>query len=639
MNKRITIYILLFVLLNTFIQQNLFASTNHSQNAMLHTPTETKRWFDLAVEYEKNGKIEESIQTYRQALYHAEHENSLELKAQILNNLAILLSDSGLRQEGIELSYKAYEAYLLLADSARAANVKINIGTDYIDEGKFEEALKVMLEGLELRTQCGDSTNLAAYYLNIGDVYKQLNIDKKWKLFLEKARTLAATPKYATFDTRICILNELGSMYDNDNAYDQAIKVYQEMYNLSKKEGFINGMATALNNLASVYLETKQNKKALLATQESLTLNKKDNNYYGLVFSNNLMGDVYLALGNTIEAKKHYKEGINLANKYDFKTEYVNSYEGLYKTYRKEGNWKEALFYNEQTHSLTDSLQNKELQEKVLEIEAKYQAEKKERQIELLHNENELKNARIKLQNVYIWGVSLLFILVSAGSVWIVRQKRIKQRAKQVELEQKLLRSQMNPHFLFNSLGAIQSYMLKNDGRKAAFYLSNLSSLMRAILKNSREEVISLQEEKETLEKYLVIHKLRLGERFNYVVSVSEELDLEEVYLPPMMIQPFVENAVIHGIEPMDKEGIIQVRFYKEETFLVIQVDDNGAGIHDSSKNKNATHVSYALQIFKERVANLKKRYGTEILYSIIAKNPSIESGTLVTVKIPLKSF
>ncbi len=639
MNKRITVYILLFVLLNTFIQQNLFASTNYSQNSMLHTPTETKRWFDLAVEYEKNGKIEESIQTYRQALHYAEYENNLQLKAQILNNLAILLSDSGLRQEGIELSYKAYEAYLMLADSARAANVKINIGTDYIDEGKFEEALKVMLEGLELRIQCGDSTNLAAYYLNIGDVYKQLNIDKKWKLFLEKARKLAATPNYATFDTKICILNELGSMYDDNKAYDQAISAYQEMYNLSKKEGFINGMATALNNLASVYLETRQNKKALLATQESLTLNKKDNNYYGLVFSNNLMGDVYLALGNTFEAKQYYKEGINLANKYDFKTEFVNSYEGLYKTYRKEGNWKEALYYHEQTHCLTDSLQNNELQEKVLEIEAKYQAEKKERQIELLHNENELKNARIKLQNVYIWGVSLFFILVSAGSVWIVRQKRIKQRAKQVELEQKLLRSQMNPHFLFNSLGAIQSYMLKNDGRKAAFYLSNLSSLMRSILKNSREEVISLQEEKETLEKYLVIHKLRLGERLNYVVSVSDELDQEEVYLPPMMIQPFVENAVIHGIEPMDKEGIIQVRFYKDGNLLVIQVDDNGVGIQDSSKNKNATHVSYALQIFKERVANLRKRYDTEILYSILAKDPSIESGTLVTVKIPLKSF
>lgn len=639
MNKRITVYILLFVLLNTFIQQNLFANTNHSQNSMLHIPTETKRWFDLAVEYEKNGKIEESIQTYRQALHHAEYENNLQLKAQILNNLAILLSDSGLRQEGIELSYKAYEAYLMLADSSRAANVKINIGTDYIDEGKFEEALKVMLEGLELRIQCGDSTNLAAYYLNIGDVYKQLNIDKKWKLFLEKARKLAATPNYATFDTKICILNELGSMYDDNKAYDQAISAYQEMYNLSKKEGFINGMATALNNLASVYLETRQNKKALLATQESLTLNKKDNNYYGLVFSNNLMGDVYLALGNTFEAKQYYKEGINLANKYDFKTEFVNSYEGLYKTYRKEGNWKEALYYHEQTHRLTDSLKNNELQEKVLEIEAKYQAENKERQIELLHNENELKNARIKLQNVYIWGVSFLFILVSAGSVWIVRQKRIKQRAKQVELEQKLLRSQMNPHFLFNSLGAIQSYMLKNDGRKAAFYLSNLSSLMRSILKNSREEVISLQEEKETLEKYLVIHKLRLGERLNYVVSVSDELDQEEVYLPPMMIQPFVENAVIHGIEPMDKEGIIQVRFYKDGNLLVIQVDDNGVGIQDSSKNKNATHVSYALQIFKERVANLRKRYGTEILYSILAKDPSIESGTLVTVKIPLKSF
>jgi Putative regulator of cell autolysis len=158
--------------------------------------------------------------------------------------------------------------------------------------------------------------------------------------------------------------------------------------------------------------------------------------------------------------------------------------------------------------------------------------------------------------------------LVSTGSVWIVRQKRIKQRAKQVELEQKLLRSQMNPHFLFNSLGAIQSYMLKNDGRKAAFYLSNLSSLMRSILKNSREEVISLQEEKETLEKYLVIHKLRLGERLNYVVSVSDELDQEEVYLPPMMINLLLKTLSFMASSQWIKRELYKYGFTKTVTSL-----------------------------------------------------------------------
>ncbi len=610
------------------ITQEIFAASFH----------ESKKWFDKAESYETAGNIEKSIETYRIALTHAEAENNLHMKAQILNNLAIILSDSGNRKEGIDLSYKSSKTYLLAGDTSRAANALLNIGIDYIDAGKYEEALKVQLEALELRLQCGDSTNIAAYYLNIGDVYKQLNIDKMWKVFIEKARILAVNPKYAKFTTQISILNELGSTCETEKKYDESIKYYLEMYERCKKEHYTVGMSTALNNLSSVYLAANQSQKALTAAQEALQINTKDNNYYGLVYSYNLLGEVNLVLNKPVDAGNNFLRGLKIAEKFNFVQEKKNSLEGLYKAAKKQGDWKEALIYHENFYSLGDSLQSQNLQEKVVEIEAKYQNEKKERQIESLNKENELKNARIRFQNLYIWGGTMFVLLFAAAAFWVAQQKRRRQKAKQIELEQKLLRSQMNPHFLFNSLGAIQNYMLQNDGRKAAFYLSSFSSLMRSILKNSREELISLQEEKQTLENYLLLHKLRLGDKLSFVINVSEELDTEDIFIPPMLIQPFVENAVIHGIEQLEKNGYIALNFSKEGDWLVISVDDNGPGISNSTQTTLSTHVSYALQIFRERVANLKKKYGTAITYNITDKSRENGSGTLVTVKLPLKT-
>jgi len=179
--------------------------------------------------------------------------------------------------------------------------------------------------------------------------------------------------------------------------------------------------------------------------------------------------------------------------------------------------------------------------------------------------------------------------------------------------------------------------MMKNDGRKAAFYLSSFSSLMRSILKNSREELITLQEEIQTIENYLNLHQLRLGEKLSFSVSVSDELESESVVIPPMLVQPFVENAIIHGIEKMEKNGLISVTFGKENDQLKITVEDNGNGIEISAKKEN--HVSYALQIFKERVANLKKTTGADVFYHIGSREPADEKnpGTLVTLKLPLK--
>jgi hypothetical protein len=409
------------------------------------------------------------------------------------------------------------------------------------------------------------------------------------------------------------------------------------MYSRSKKEDYLNGMATALANLSPVYLALDQPQKALETTLEALQIQEKRENEYGRLTAYNQLGEIYLALGRSNLSRENFLRGLNLAKAKDYVHERKISVDGLYRAARKMGNWKEALGYHENLIQLKDSLQNIELQEKLTDIETKYQTEKKEQQIALLNRENELKNARLKSQRMILWGGILLVVFAGSLLFLIVRQRRRQLQAKQNELEQKLLRSQMNPHFIFNSLGAIQSFMMKNDGRKAAFYLSSFSSLMRSILKNSREEWITLQEEKQTLENYLNLHQLRLGEKLSFSVSVASDLEPESLILPPMLIQPFVENAIVHGIEPLDENGQITISFSQENEQLKITVEDNGKGIENGEKREN--HTSYALRIFEERVANLKRTIGAEV-YSHIGKRAVSDEqnpGTRVTVKLPLK--
>ena len=597
-----------------------------------------RAWFRQGVNLEEHGNFEKSIDALQNALVLASLVNDNTGMAKIMNYLSICLGEIGRRDESIDMAFRAFDYYMLAGDSVRAANIKINIGMDYLNQGNYEKALKVELEALDLRLQCGDSTNLATYYQHIGEVYKELGVREKWKSSLEKAHLLSANPRYANFKTQIGILNDYGGILDAEKQYDAAVKIYIEMYERSKEEGYSRGMATALSNLSSVYRNLGQNSKAMESVKEALLIHQNNGNVYGQICTNNQLGRVLLAMGQINEAGKNFEEGLRLAKDHEYIAEQKESFDGLYNVAKQKGQWQDALSYHEEWSELEDSLQNIDLQAKLAELETRFQTEKKEQQIEILNRENELKNSRLKFQKLAIWSGILFVIVTSLLALFFIRQKRLKQVQQTNALEQKLLRSQMNPHFIFNSLGTIQNFMMKNEGRKAAFYLSSFSSLMRSILKNSREELITLQEEKQTLENYLNLHQLRLGEKLLFSVVVADDLAPDEIMLPPMLIQPFVENAILHGIEKINGEnGQVVISFEKENNQLKITVDDNGPGFDHAQQKEN--HQSYALQIFKERIFNLKKTMGIEVDYCITSKSIEMNqnSGTLVTVKLPLR--
>ncbi len=237
-----------------------------------------------------------------------------------------------------------------------------------------------------------------------------------------------------------------------------------------------------------------------------------------------------------------------------------------------------------------------------------------------------------------------IFILLIVGYIKY-REKKIKEKNKLLILEQKLFRSQMNPHFIFNSLTSIQSFIFENNPIEAGSYLSKFSDLVRSILYNSREEYISLENEIKTLTNYLEIQKLRFNNSFDYRIEVGPEIDTEWLSVPPMLAQPFIENSIEHGIRHIDSKGLIVVNLSLMEESILLTIEDNGIGIEASKKinnNKAKEHKSLAIIITKERIGILnkgkKKKSCSLQIEDIIGDNGDI-IGTKVKFVIPFKKL
>lgn len=226
-------------------------------------------------------------------------------------------------------------------------------------------------------------------------------------------------------------------------------------------------------------------------------------------------------------------------------------------------------------------------------------------------------------------------------------QKQLQMAKEIVELEQKTLRLQMNPHFIFNALNSIQSQIGTGNEKEARYYLAKFSRLMRQILDNSRNAVITLEEEVETLENYLLIEKFCNGDRFDYEIHVDEKLETDYIQMPPMLLQPFVENAIKHGLKHLDPQGKamqrgkITVEFREQGNLLECSVTDNGIGREKSEElnrnSKETYHQSTALAVTQERLDLLREDREIQAMEIIdLHDNQGNASGTKVIIRIPL---
>jgi len=583
--------------------------------------------------------LNEGVRYATDGLKVAKESGKANLMAQSYNTLGVMYINTGDNDKALAYLDSSATAYLSIGKESGASLAYGNMGTLYYLTGQYNLALKYQYKCLRFNESQKDTAAIALTLTNIiGINFVQEDFQKA----LENARKAYQYFRLMKDDQGVSLVaTSLGSVFIELNELDSADKYINEAIRLA--EPMHNDDAIADAYLFKAGLNLKRGEYELA----------EKNNRYAL--------DLYNKIGQSMKRVEALKDLVNLyrswkkwdqclaigdstvsaADMVGARVQKRDALLWMMEAAREKGDYKRALMYAETYIPLRDSLLNESKQRELSELETAYQTEKKEQENLVLKSQNDLQALEISRKEIFIFGLILVLIIILVGSVIFVRQNKRLAEQKTALLEQRLLRSQMNPHFIFNSLIAIQSYIYKSEPREAGKYLSSFAKLIRAILDNSRDEVISLQKEQERLQHYLQLQSLRFDHTFDYEINMPEELELDSISIPPMLTQPFIENAIEHGLKGLEHRGKVSVNFLVEkentsEASLKVVVKDNGKGFDFSQEKKNDDHVSLATSITKDRLQLLNRKRQQKIQFNISSE---IDKGTTVTFSIPLETF
>jgi hypothetical protein len=303
------------------------------------------------------------------------------------------------------------------------------------------------------------------------------------------------------------------------------------------------------------------------------------------------------------------------------------------------GQWKSALQYFKLKEAVIDSIMDSESYDQIANLRSRYESELQSFEIDKLNQQKHIDQLKIKRKNNTIIFLVLATLLFTGLIYYYFRSLAIKEKHLAIHAQQKLLRTQLNPHFLFNSLNSIQQFIYaKKDPNMIADYLGKFSRLTRRILQYSQEDYVSLADEIDFLKDYLDLQKIRFDEPFHYDIIFADDMDLEDIMIPPLFTQPFVENSIEHGILNKQEKGRIQVRFSKNDTHLMVTMTDNGVGRELAAfRKRNQKHRSLATKITRERLRVIEKKLRKKaslVIQDLTDKDLVV--GTKVIVTLPL---
>ena len=395
-----------------------------------------------------------------------------------------------------------------------------------------------------------------------------------------------------------------------------------------------------------IELKSKNYQQSLLSFEEAIRLFELAGDLVKVSLVNQFIGEVYLFKNDFNKAEYFLKLTLIENEKRGFKTVKIQStYKLLSQLYFHKNQLQLAfkyqrlyLDYLEKNTVFNASATVARMTEGNLREERERLIEFQKESIERQKKEEEIESLQLSRQ-LFIAGIVIGLVII--GFIFYIlrlRQEKLKQKQREMELSQSLLRTQMNPHFIFNAMSVIQSYIYANDPDKSSQFLVNFSRLIRLILENSPKEFIPIELEIEILEKYLQAQKMRFENRFSYSIEVDESLLNASAMVPPMITQPFVENAIEHGQLHTIKGGHITIAICEKDTMIQIQITDNGVGRKGAQKTKKIkSHKSMAINITKERIEiiNFKYKKQGSILMEDLDKTK--QTGTIVTILLPLQ--
>ena len=570
----------------------------------------------------------------------------------------------------------------------------------------YAEAAFYEQKVLDYQLSLKDSVAIANSYNNLGAIFKKLNKNNAALSYFIKA--FAYYPKHISQGNLAIILLNIGIAYQSEDKYDNAEKHFFMALAINQAQKNSEESARTCNYIASNYLFLKEYNEAIAYAEKAETVGKQLHLFDLLEVSYRILWKAHELQkdnGSALQSYRQYvavKDTLLIRNK-NAKDELANK---LREAEKLESRIQTLLSENELQNAELNRVQlenknkNTELEliqqsnelQKIRSVQLQLEQEKKidrlelveqtlisksrdkelslfkqqvlaenkERQakiealrqqntihkLEITQKEISLKNQRLVQYILLLTIIGGLLLAVLLFNRYKLSQAAVKERLKRKasEVEQRFLRAQMNPHFIFNALNSIQYYITSHDNKSAARYLAKFSNLIRHILESSRHQFISLREEIKILKVYLDLEQLRFAEKFSYHIDIDESLDDDFVSIPPMITQPYIENAILHGIIPLAQNGELSVSFIKNNNCILCTITDNGIGRKASSllqQHKNTTkHQSIAMELTRDRIALMKDGIKGEykIIITDLENDEHIALGTKVEIWIPYLS-
>lgn len=632
-----------------------------------------------AVEYIQRSSVHIAQPLAEQAYYLADKLNYRNGKAKALQNMAAISSNKGENKEAIVLSQKAIEIYSQENERESEFNCLLIQASNYQALSNNDKTIEKYLQSIHLADEIGRSDLQAMAVSILSQFFTRMNDKSNALIYASKAMLLSkiagnpvasgqASMSMAIYMSKFGLqqsaisyfrkalknLNSANQLYAVANCYtqygnlyltignlDSALSYYFKAIAIDKKLNDIMTQASAYTLIAHIYQLQNKLDKALAFQYKALKLRQEYGNLWLTGSSLSNIGTVYSKQGNYPLALEHFNAGLKIAKQLGRTDNIKFNYQRIYELYVARKDYKKAFEYNILLSAIDDSIMKNDVSRRFAEINYTYEVRQKKQAIELLSKKNEIQKLRLKQTRftIYILGTTIPLFLIIV--LLLNFQAKLNARHRQMDLEQKLLRSQMNPHFIFNALVAIQSFIYKKESAEASKYLSSFARLIRLVLSNSREEFVSLRCEIDTLSNYLSLQKLRFENKFDYTVVVDPRLDPESLNVPPMLAQPFVENAIEHGIFGMDAPGRIVVIIRRKDNSLIIEVNDNGVGREKGRElraKSDKSHESLATRITEERITSLNRKYPWKIslLITDMFNDDKDPAGTNVLLTLPL---
>ncbi|MEM6516574.1 MAG: tetratricopeptide repeat protein [Bacteroidota bacterium] len=559
----------------------------------------------LGVIYRNISLYKKSIALHKEALMLADDIEYVEFKIVILNKLGVAYRRMDLVKPALDNHSKALDIARTVQEKNEVITKNIavsqnSIGNIYLILEQYELAIRQFEKSLEIEKQKGNQLGLAINYQNIG--------------FAHEAK----------------------------GDFDKALKNFRLSLDYNNQIDSELGRVICYNSIGKVQI--KQNKlsdaKLILENALEKALNLGDQFYIATSYIN--YGWALYKIGDIKEAEYYLKKGQSVAKAYSLNLIVVEAGKYLSDLYHNSG--RHELAYQEYKDAVEreKTINNDRNLRYVNDVIIQYENEAKNRQITAMENKIEMFNMKFERNKMIFWYSILGLSVIGLSFFGIYRNRRLQQEKHILTLEQDMLRSQMNPHFIFNSLNSIKHYIINNEKQNAVYYLNKFSKLIRKILLASSEKESTLADELDTMQLYMNIENIRFSNEIDFKISVEESINTNGIKVPSLMLQPFLENALWHGLSSKKEDKKISLNVYKSsEDFVSILITDNGIGRVQAEKIKNEKLIkrkSLGIAITTARLANFSKSYTNDFKISIedLYDDTHSAAGTSVKISIPI---